>query len=227
MKNKRGDLLNNVLGVIIAVIGLLIIFGGVYMLYQKYVNIDSENAKNTINVLEAKINAIENEQTGRVLIQGFDYTGDAWYIVGWGRDDIHKPGKCFDSCICICKLNNYDDFSDRNVTSLYDSVNVNGIKKCQDNGFCRTINVKSVKASRVARIPKNLLSWEIGIKELWESVPFQRYDDYIRVRKNVMEVIVTKNAEAVMVSHDDTDTLEYDKQSLKLELSGKFIDPND
>ncbi|MDP1695447.1 MAG: hypothetical protein Q8L29_00865 [archaeon] len=120
--NKRGDLLNNILGVVIAVIGILVIFGGAYMLYQKYVNQESEKAKNTIDVLEAKINAIEVGQSTEALVRGLP----GWFVAGWGKAITTKPDKCFLSiCLCICKGSAVQE--------------ADKVKVCQNNGFCRKI----------------------------------------------------------------------------------------
>lgn len=120
--NKRGDLLNNILGVVIAVIGILVIFGGAYMLYQKYANQESEKAKAVIDVLEAKINAIEVGQNAEALVRGVP----GWFVAGWGKAITNKPDKCFNSiCLCICKGKSVTEELKKN--------------SCQDNGFCRKI----------------------------------------------------------------------------------------
>ena len=55
MKSKRGDLLNNVLGLLIAVIGIGLLVFAVVKLYGVTVNQEEENAKNILNVIEGKI----------------------------------------------------------------------------------------------------------------------------------------------------------------------------
>lgn len=215
--NKKADLMNNTLEIIVAVVGLLIIIGGIYLLYQHYANAESESAKNTINVLEAKINAVGEGQTANVLIQGFDYKYSSsdpsrWYIMGWGKNDIEKPGKCLDSCICICKLDDFNDFKNRALDSTQDELNEAGIQKCQDNGFCRVLDGDIVNIHRVSQIAKNNkapLSKILAEGFSLDKLPVSRSDKYITLREGLVEVTIRKSVNGIEVYNDNPVSLEY------------------
>src|SRR3989338_9771741 len=97
--DKKG-LIKDVTSLVIAIIGILLLLFAVYQLYKVIVNGDSEIAKKTLNIIETKINYLEEGQTGKFPIIG----PKEWYLVGWGKENIERPDKCyFDSCICICK----------------------------------------------------------------------------------------------------------------------------
>lgn len=103
--NRKGDLTREILGVIIALIGLLIIASIIWKLYNLNISQDEENANNILDSVMAKINAIEEGQNTSLIIQGFNGANE-WYLVGWNKDDSLnlKPEMCFDtSCICACK----------------------------------------------------------------------------------------------------------------------------
>lgn len=153
MINRKGDLLNNALSIIIAVIGIMIIFMGAYKIYQVYVNQDREAARNVADVLEAKINAIGEGENTTALVRGVKN----WFIIGWSKDDENRPDKCyFDSCICVCTTGkdvlsleegwpeqadkeDGDAFSDR-VDEKLKEVKKSLAKACQgNNGFCRKL----------------------------------------------------------------------------------------
>ncbi len=128
MKNKRGEItLENTLTVILAVFGLFLLFLGALKLYQIVVSQEQENAKNLLNTLEAKINNLNDGETGRFQIRGVEN----WFLVGWNKDDPNRPIdkiECFlDSCICICK---------GNKEKVVDA--------CQKDGFCRKVNFNDV-----------------------------------------------------------------------------------
>lgn len=122
---RKGDTLNTVLGIILAVIGILIFIAGIYKLYQVGVNEESENAKKTLDIVIARVNAMPDGETGKFTLQGFSQ--DVWYIVGWGRLDRESPEKCLGSaCLCICKKSGF-------------------ASGCQgSDGFCRVIDFDNV-----------------------------------------------------------------------------------
>jgi len=126
-RNKKADLLENALTLIIAVVGLAIIFYAGWQLYSVYVNQDETNAKTAINTIEGRINLLEDGQLGKVVVKQIS----GWFIAGWGKNDAGRPDKCyFKSCLCICK----------------DSVSSN-IEDCQTNGFCRLFDVEDVNVN--------------------------------------------------------------------------------
>ena len=116
--------MNNLLGLIIAAIGIGIIIFGAYKLYAVSVNQESENAKNLLDIIEGKINNLNNNEVGKFQLRGVK----DWFLVGWGEKDSGRIDKCFfESCVCICK----GDRSDLK-------------NSCQENGFCRGVEFEKV-----------------------------------------------------------------------------------
>src|SRR3989344_8102892 len=103
---KKGDfLMNNFLSFFIAVVCVVLFafFIG-NAIYQARASDELTNAKKTIELIEAKINALDEGQKSELTIQGFA-GAESWYLVGWNKEDSSdiKPEKCFfNSCICIC-----------------------------------------------------------------------------------------------------------------------------
>lgn len=124
---KRKGLVRDTTSLVIAIVGIILLLFAVYQLYNVFVDQDSEVAKRTLNVIEAKINLLDEGQTGKFPIKGPWNKDRKWYLVGWGKENSERPDKCyFDSCICICD------------GSLKES--------CQGrNGFCRKVDVKEVR----------------------------------------------------------------------------------
>lgn len=131
MMLKKGDLLNVVGGVILAVVCLLVVFGFAVKLYNLRTNQEDENAKKTLDLLMSKIELLQDGQATNVTLQGFDGFQN-WFIVGWNKsvDTRSKPQKCFfESCICVCN----------GAPSFGDFPNY-PFAKCQESGFCREIH---------------------------------------------------------------------------------------
>ena len=124
MKNKNALLLNNTFSIIIAAICLALLFYGVSKVYSRYTsNEETENAKTLIDSIESKINALEYNQKNTFSFRGIS-TENQWYIIGWGKQEIGRPDKCFfKSCLCICKSESTD------ILEIS--------KSCQKDGFCR------------------------------------------------------------------------------------------
>ncbi|MCH7567872.1 MAG: hypothetical protein IIA87_00450 [Nanoarchaeota archaeon] len=121
---KKGILIKNVMALVIAVIGLLILSVVVVRLYQINVNQEQENARKTIDNIMGKIVLLEDGEIGRFAIQGFKGSKN-WYLVGWDKRFEDRPDKCFlDNCICICKGNTPT--------------------ACQSTGFCRNVKNEEV-----------------------------------------------------------------------------------
>ena len=134
MRNKKGDLMNNVLGVIIAVIGLSLLAYGAYKVYQNVVNSEDQKAKNLADLIEGKVEALKEGQIGKFNLVKLE----GWGIAGWSLNDPKRPDKCsLNSCICIC-----NDVVD---ISFGDSL----INSCQENGFCRKFGSKNIKVYKI------------------------------------------------------------------------------
>ena len=129
MKNKKGDLMNTVLGIIIAVVGLSLLAYAGFRLYNTTVNQDSEIAKKTIDSFEAKMNALKVGDNSSFSTKGVE----GWNLVAWSKDTSDRPQKCFfNSCICICP--------EANTTS------------CQISGFCRLFDYNTIEILPRAQI---------------------------------------------------------------------------
>lgn len=174
--NRKG-LTKYTLEVVVAIIGLVILGYFVSVVYNNFVqNQEMKNAQKTINLIEAKINAIKEGEKTSYTIQGFKAIEGTWYLMGWDKQDKDRPGKCaISSCICICKV---------------ESPRI-PLKKetdtCQENGFCRkmgdtNIKVTTFHASQFGSYPNpseaytKVTEWEyIGIpNELLSNIEIEK-----------------------------------------------------
>jgi len=118
---KKGMIRKNVLGLVIAVIGLLLIILAITKIYYIIPGNESENAKKTVETLKNKIDSIDNGEQSSVIIQGFDGSNN-WYLIGWNKGDINGPDKCLlKNCLCICSVNSKGERDEH---------------PCQKAGFC-------------------------------------------------------------------------------------------
>lgn len=148
MRNKKADLVNNVLTTVIAVVGLALIIFAAWKLYSAYVGQDEKNAQVVIDTIEARVNAIEEGQVASIVVRGIP----GWFVTGWGKNDARRPESCyFSSCICVCK-GEIGAFQGEIIarqklaggSELSDKLFV----ACKDKGFCRLLNVDSLADSR-------------------------------------------------------------------------------
>jgi len=135
MKNKKGDsslAWNNLLSVLIAIAGLVLLGFAFVKLYDAAVNSETKNAQNVLDNIKGKIDNLEDGQAGKFMIPGFS-GAEKWYLIGFNANDNNRPDKCFfESCLCICKNENFE-------LSWKDA--------CQDKGFCRMFGDKILYAS--------------------------------------------------------------------------------
>ncbi len=129
---RKGDLLSTVLGVVLMVLGIAVFIFGITKLYSAHVDQESENAKHIIDLVIKKIEALPDEGSTQVVLQGFP-GAENWYIVGWSKASEERPSKCFFSdCLCICKDDkNHEINSEHGITP----------DSCQTSGFCRRIDL--------------------------------------------------------------------------------------
>jgi hypothetical protein len=127
-KNRRGDLMNNMVGIIVALIGILIFAYALVQLYNVNVNQEKENAKNTLNSITVKIDALEDGEENTFAIQGVE----DWTLVGFDKEGT-RPEKCFfNSCLCICETVDHD-FSLNHYS-----------EQCQSKGICSALEFDEV-----------------------------------------------------------------------------------
>ena len=169
--NKRGDLLKNVLGLLLAVVGIGIFIFGVVRLYEANKDQEAESARNNLDVLVAKIEALKDGQTSSATLQGFP-GAENWVFTGWNTNERDRPQKCLlKSCLCACK-------------GL-------GALACQEGGFCRNIDRDlSVKSEVTLKIiePVAQERFEVGEPK-----------KYILFEKGLFEVSVFKNSTSVLL----------------------------
>jgi len=123
MINRKGDLRDAIVGVVIAVLGIIIFGGAVILLYQATGDQDVKNAEELEEIFLEKINALE-EGDGDISVRGVE----GWSFIGWSKNHNSKPDKCFfESCLCVCPGGKPEFFGD-NVDYFKNS--------CQERGFC-------------------------------------------------------------------------------------------
>jgi hypothetical protein len=149
---KKGEwTMSELLSVIIAVVGLALIAFGVFKLYQLTVDSEEKNARETLDRIIGKVEALDSGEESELILQGFE-SKKTWYIVGWGKNDAGRPDKCFfESCICVC--HSPSTFGDFKMT-------------CQDSGMCEDVKIERVVVNTEYRqkwitIPDNLLKIKV------------------------------------------------------------------
>ena len=129
--NRRGDLLNEILGVLLFLAGAAILVFVIVKVYNIIVNQETEDAKRLIDEVRERSEAIKENEAGKFVVKGLK----GWFLTGWGRDDLTRPDKCFfKSCICICK-------GKGNAKDI-----------CQENGICRDVTFGNVLVADFAKL---------------------------------------------------------------------------
>jgi|SRR3989338_4917711 len=175
MRNKKGMVIGEVLKIILAVLGLLLIAGVAYYLYSAVTaGQDSEIAKRTLDSIEGKISNLEDGETGKFPIKG----PSEWILVGYGDSDTEfRPDKCaLNNCICICP-GTVSNFVNPNLP--YALPNYLAIRdSCQQEGFCRKVSFDEIfveieyaseGGTPLIEFPKNLLELQIVKTEINNS----------------------------------------------------------
>lgn len=183
-KNRKGDLMNNMVGIIIALIGILIFGYALVQLYNVNVNQERENAKNTLNSIVAKIESLENGQNNTFAIQGF-VGADDWYLVGWDKEDISKkPDKCFfGSCLCVCKG------ADEKQVHI----------ACQNEGICVNPDKDKVEVRTYFENLKGVIGERIG-QDFTSDLVKREEDKYsfcAKLPENLGELEIFKTEDAI------------------------------
>ncbi|MBS3081643.1 hypothetical protein J4416_01730 [Candidatus Pacearchaeota archaeon] len=127
---RKGMLTDNMLGMVLAIIGLVILgFLGV-KLYSMFVSQDLKNAQAFVEDLSAKIENLKDGESNTFALRGVT----EWVLVGYSSTDKSRPDKCFlNSCLCLCKYNSGESPS----------------FNCQDNGYCRAVDRDIVVSSEI------------------------------------------------------------------------------
>lgn len=167
-----------IIGLVIAVACIAIFFGAVKLLYDSRVNQESENAKNVLDSIVAKISILQDGQSAEQLVQGFE-NSENWYIAGFNVGEV-RPNKCLlNNCICICKL---------------DGFTLN----CQTKGFCRDVTNRSLNVSS-----KLLREYSIYVSDGKSTGVSLNRDNsnlgYVRLSKKLISLIINKGPSEVGV----------------------------
>lgn len=187
--NKKGDLLNNILTTVIAVVGLVIIIYATYRLYSVYANQEETKAKNDANIIEARINLINNGESGKVVITGVE----GWSLIGWSKNDANRPDKCsFKSCLCVCKYT-------VGKTPVSPEDKISAVETCQKSGICRFFDFDDVKVS--SSFECEIISGSAAGPGA--SVPVISkttcLKNAIQLPKNLIELTITKDKEGKII----------------------------
>lgn len=182
MIRKKGILMDNVLGLIVAAIGIgLLIFFAV-KLYGASVVQDEEKARTIIDSLEGKINNFNEGEIGKITIQGVS----GWFITGWSFTDKERPDSCyFGSCLCICKGSGGDVKSE-----------------CKNKGFCREF--KGLDKMEIANYYGNT---EWRDKPNWDSEEDTNHQERVYVStksivlKNQLMDLIVKKEKGLIVNY--------------------------
>lgn len=127
IRNKKGDLKEEMPTVIIAVLGLVLIGLVAYKIYDATASQDEKSAKRLADLVEERINIASEGEERDFTFQGFGKK-PFWYLCGWGESQQGIPEKCFpDSCVCVCPESSIPGES------------------CQENGFCRKLEFEDIK----------------------------------------------------------------------------------
>ena len=176
--NKKGDLtITEALGIIIAVLGLIILFFGIWKLYKVTINQGEGNINSALNVIEARIENLKDGESGKFLISG----QEGWFLTGWSKDEQGRPDKCyFNSCICACKG---EPISFVREASVYYDIRS---KKCQEKGFCRDVkkNIVKIRGQRI-----NMITDKLG--------------DFIILPKNAIEIEISKTDLELLIKKNE------------------------
>jgi hypothetical protein len=183
MNKKAINLMEQVPGIVIALLCVLLIGGMIIMLINILTSSESANAKKTIDIIEAKINYLKEGQIGNFPIQGFK-SSKGWVIIGYGKDD-RRPDKCFfKSCVCICPEITSTIFPYKGPEASIAYMN-----SCQEGGYCRFFNIGNITT-------------ETHIKTISENNPGNN-PPWIRLRQNLIEITINKTKDKISISYDD------------------------
>ena len=189
MKNKKA-LLENTLKVIIAVVGLAIIFYGAAKIYTNYIDDTPEKAKALADIVESKIQTVisSGEKNVNLTIQGFD---ENWYLHGFDESKINRPGECFlEPCICVCPEINVESCTGRDA-ACRTFENLKEIKLAE---YSILLRIKSITAgaftiqlnSDPIRLEPKLIGLEVTYEEeklkieVFDQSYFENYAEFKR-----------------------------------------------
>jgi hypothetical protein len=216
MNRKRGDgfLTGNVFSIIVAVICISILVIGGWRLLSAGKDLESEDARNTLDSIIGKIELINEGNEGKITIRGIESGEDGilyskdWYLVGWSEDEGEgegKPDSCFgSSCLCVCKK-----------SGLTKKELVRKDFSCQDEkiNYCRNLDYKTIQT-------KTLIGDKvIPIQEL-KKVIFTQGDcaDFISFNKPLNELAIQRYGDDLLLYNLIEGSCEFKEIDLSKEV---------
>jgi len=177
--------MDNLASIILVVIVIVLILSGSTILVMKLYTMGAttdqqkENAKTIINTIEAKINAIPENENTKILIPKIE--GD-WFLFGWSQTDLDRPAKCyFSSCVCICN-GNWNDESDSGEKIFRTDIK----EKCQESSSaCRTVDLEKI----TIELPRTIGTFVIDLSRGTESADLVE----IEIHRNKTEITIQTN----------------------------------
>lgn len=98
--SRRGIIMGNTLGLLVALLGLLVILGAIGTIVYNLYFADAAKAKKALDIVMDKIDYLKEGESAKFPLRGVD----GWMFVGWNKDDLIRPDKCFlSNCVCVCK----------------------------------------------------------------------------------------------------------------------------
>jgi hypothetical protein len=191
IKYKKGNLMDHVPNIIIAVVCLALLIGLVVLVYKIFVNDEYKAAQKMIDVIETKISAIGDGEATKFSIQSpckKDVEKCGWFLFAFSKDEAKKPDKCyFDSCICLCKNEETIQIYDSNKKVLHKNVyGPDGICQKSSTGICRKIDIKEIKVTSVLQGETSQVSY-ISMKEPLSELTLQKSKDALLISQIYIE----------------------------------------
>jgi len=160
---RKGDsfFLNNVMGVVIAAIVVIMIIAIGVSLYKANSNLESRNAKDIVKIVRERINSLEDGKQDTFNLRSPCRTpADCeWSLVAFSKSDGFISEGCgLDGCVCVCDTGNTWFFGDAIALSQIKVIGDEELKvMCQDKGHCANIDFDDIssEASRefITKIP--------------------------------------------------------------------------
>ena len=198
IKNKKGEEISRVGGIIIGILCLLLIIAAVVIIYKAVSNNENDAAKTTLDSVVGKMNALGVGQDNTFLVQGFK-TNHIWIIASWSKSDSAdlKPDQCFfKSCLCICPVSAGPNpaYDIRLSDNTYIDVESNSQERalnCQTNGFCRTFDEQNLQASMVDSIYSSYIKINTQKSE-YNIIPLQQNSIGVEINKTQDSIEITR-----------------------------------
>jgi len=188
--NRKGNIIENLPGLLIAILGLAIIGFGIYqgiLLYSQ--NVSEQKDTNAIAIVEQikeRIERLEEGNSGSFPVRGLK----GWFLVVWGKDDPTKPNRCvLGSCICACE--GKGELGGR-------------AELCQDRGFCELIDVDTVDVHMDDYVASKDITGRPEPGSIQYNGKFYSYRerDFIIMPANLMDINIEKNARALSMNYE-------------------------